>query len=296
MSSSTFTEIRRLRETGNRMGGRNTASSRIERLKLRTIKTVMETAVKSFDSDSDEDDYLQEKICYFNIPYCPFLNITKIQHRYKDTEIKDISVWYHQLAEVIQSINILLDEYSKGEFQTVAQVFTLGVYEDLSVKLVKLRNLHCEFKDYEKIRKATILALQGLYQSIQQYSEFKNLSNMYDKCRERSSILNDPQKLKDYIESMKKRNVPIFPNTDVEVMAPKIKPEYLEYIKLYGYPAGSIFDMDKLGEIIERLKNPPPKCESSSDEESSVKTDEPSECNDHCSDDEYNTTKCEECS
>ena len=151
-----------------------------------------------------------------------------------------------------------------------------------------------------------------------QYANYNNLNTMYDACKERSdrltSILTDPKKLREYIDNLNKKHSLILPSAEVTVVAAKIKPEYLEYIKLYGYPAGGIFDMDKLGEIIERLKNPlPPKYESSSDEECSVKECEPSvkECSDDdCSDDDelskktkcsddvdyYNITKCDACS
>ena len=330
MSAGTFTEIRRLRETTKGTFRNNTSSTRLERLKMRTIFETMDMAMEQHNDSDYMDDWLREKICYFNIPYCPFLTITEVQHVCSsDLEIKSVSVWYHRLSEVIESINLLLDEYSKGNFQTVAEIFTQGLYQALSVRLVKLRNLHCDFKDYEKIRKSTVLALQGLYQSVMQYANYNNLNTMYDACKERSdrltSILTDPKKLREYIDNLNKKHSLILPSAEVTVVAAKIKPEYLEYIKLYGYPAGGIFDMDKLGEIIERLKNPlPPKYESSSDEECSVKECEPSvkECSDDeecsvkkcsdddCSDDDelskktkcsddvdyYNITKCDACS
>lgn len=282
MAASTYTEIRRLRETSTGSTINNTASSHIERLKMMTIHENMEKALN--DSSDDEDDYLREKVCYFNIPYCPLISITKIQHKYTDMSIKDISVWYHMLAEVIESINILLNEYSNGEFQTLAKIFTQGVFQELSIKLVNLRNLHHEFRDYEKIRRSTVLALQGLYQSLLQYGTYMNLQFNYEKCKERAAILTDPKKLKEYIDEMRKKNVSIFPDAKITTIAVKIKPEYLEYIKLYGYPAGNIFDMDKLGEIIERLKH------NESSSSSSSESDTDSEC-----EDEY-PTKCEECS
>jgi hypothetical protein len=37
---------------------------------------------------------------------------------------------------------------------------------------------------------------------------------------------------------------------EVTVVKAQIKPEYLEYIKLYGYPSNGVFDMDKLGAIL----------------------------------------------
>ena len=57
------------------------------------------------------------------------------------------------------------------------------------------------------------------------------------------------QKLRDYVNNLKK-NVSIFPEMNVTIIRAEIKPEYAEYIKLYGYPQGGIFDMDRLADIL----------------------------------------------
>jgi hypothetical protein len=76
-----------------------------------------------------------------------------------------------------------------------------------------------------------------------------NAQNTIVSLAERASILTDMKKLKDYIISLKK-NVSIFNNIEVKIVKAQIKPEYLEYIKLYGYPSNGVFDMDKLGAIL----------------------------------------------
>jgi hypothetical protein len=294
MSASTFIELRRLRETvlSERVYSKstvNTASNRIERLKMRTIKESLDKYMDSLDDDEGDfcDDF-KEKSFFFDIPSCPFLTISKIIHKTSSCmSVSDISTWYHKLAEIIRSINILFEEYYQGHFETVAHVFTLGVYQELSVKLLNIRNLRCDFKDYETIRRATTHALGGLYQSILQYSRINNLTTMFENCKERSSILTDPEKLKEYINSLNKSRK-IFPDSTVQIIAAKIKPEYLEYIKLYGYPPGGVFDMDKLGEIIKRLSNHAPSdSESESDSDSSA-----SHCDDTASHCDNDTTSC----
>jgi hypothetical protein len=42
----------------------------------------------------------------------------------------------------------------------------------------------------------------------------------------------------------------------VRVIPATAKPEYLQYIKLYGYPAGGIFEMEKLAPILRELGIP----------------------------------------
>ena len=69
---------------------------------------------------------------------------------------------------------------------------------------------------------------------------------------EKASILDDIEKLKEYINSLKK-NMSLFPDIDITIVQAHIKSEYAEYIKLYGYPVGGVFDMDKLGEILIRM-------------------------------------------
>lgn len=70
----------------------------------------------------------------------------------------------------------------------------------------------------------------------------KNLETLYD-----------PVKLRAYIELMNQRRS-LFDESKVKVtVSAKLKPEYAEYIRLYGYPEGSVFDMDKLAQIISRL-------------------------------------------
>jgi hypothetical protein len=290
MSASTFIELRRLRETVltdpvNRKYTSNTASNRIERLKMRTIKETLDKYMDNLDERDDFCDDFKEKSFFFDIPSCPFLTVSKIIHKTTSCmSMSDISVWYHKLADIIKSINVLYEEYNKGNFESIAHVFTLGVYQELSVQLVNIRNLRCDFKDYETLRRSTTYALGGLYQSMLQYSRINNLTNMFNNCKERNSILTDPVKLKEYIDSLNRKTT-IFPESTVRVTAAKIKPEYVEYIKLYGYPPGGVFDMDKLGIIIKRLQNP-------SDSESVSESDSESDSHDsgcgdsvsHCDD------------
>ena len=42
----------------------------------------------------------------------------------------------------------------------------------------------------------------------------------------------------------------IFPDLNITAPLARIKPEYAEYIRLYGYPESGIFDMDLLAVIL----------------------------------------------
>jgi hypothetical protein len=159
-------------------------------------------------------------------------------------------VAYAKLSKYIESINIIFNEYTAGNFGVVANILTLSIYQEIILELDKLALDSCLFPDYEEIRKNYLYVISGLYQSILQYSSLIDLQHKLEQCKERAAILNDPNKLRDFINKMKQN---IFPDSNIQVIKATIKPEYLEYIKKYGYPEGNVFDPIKLTGIIKQL-------------------------------------------
>jgi hypothetical protein len=157
-----------------------------------------------------------------------------------------------KLSNYIDSIKILFYEYSLGNISIVESILTRQTYETISVEFTKLSVNEEKYPKYEKLRKNYVYAISGLYQSLLQNLNLTELSNRLNSAIDRASILDDPEKLKEYINKFKSY---IFPDTSIKIISVKIKPEYLEYINLYGYPSSNIFEPDKLGEIILRLKN-----------------------------------------
>lgn len=155
---------------------------------------------------------------------------------------------YSKLSRYIESIKILLYEYSLGNISVVSDILTLETYQQISIELNKLSLKGKKYAEYEKLRKNYTYAIAGLYQSTIQHSQSEMCKNTIEELRERLSILDDPQKLKDYISRFKSNNY--FSDTSVQIIKAEIKPQYLEYIKLYGYPESNVFDPDKLAEII----------------------------------------------
>ena len=66
---------------------------------------------------------------------------------------------------------------------------------------------------------------------------------------EKASILNDIDKLKEYINGLR-GTMYLLPDLNIKAPLATVKREYVEYIKLYGYPSGGIFDMDRLAAIL----------------------------------------------
>lgn len=159
---------------------------------------------------------------------------------------------YKKLAAVVQTVNTLMNEYSQGNFYTVANILTQQTYNKLSVTLSNLAASANKYPDYETIRASSTSALGGLYQSILQYSEYLDIQVQLELAKEQESILYDRVKLKEFIDKMN-RNRQIFPDSEVNVMKATLKPEYAEYIKQFGFPAGAVFEPDKLAFILQKL-------------------------------------------
>lgn len=156
-----------------------------------------------------------------------------------------------KLSNYIDSIKILFYEYSLGNISLVSSILTRQTYETISVEFVKLSVNEKKYPKYENLRKNYVYAISGLYQSLLQNLKMNDCENRLKAALDKASILDDPEKLKQYINKFKSS---IFPDTSVKIISAKIKPEYLEYIKLYGYPSSNVFDPDKLGSIILRLR------------------------------------------
>lgn len=156
-----------------------------------------------------------------------------------------------KLSNYIESIKILFYEYSLGNISMVSSILTQKTYETISVEFTKMSASEQKYPKYEQLRKNYVYAIAGLYQSLLQNLKLNETQSSLTSALDRAAILDDPVRLKEYINSFKSV---IFPDTNVQIISAKIKPEYLEYIKLYGYPEGNVFDPDRLGEIILRLR------------------------------------------
>lgn len=159
---------------------------------------------------------------------------------------------YKDLATYSTTLQQLLDSYSQGDFYAVANAFTQDVYNQMAVDINNLALDPAVYPYYEELRLMLIASLEGLKQSTLQYATMVNLESQLTSCQEYQNILYDPVKLQEFLNSLKK-TVRIFPDVSVKVMRAEVKQEYLEYIKLYGYPPGGIFEMDKMAPILKQL-------------------------------------------
>ena len=169
-----------------------------------------------------------------------------------DSKYQILVGMYYKLSGVVQTINALLKEFSKGNFYTVANILTQYAYNKLSINLAGLAAEANKFPEYEVIRGSATSSLAGLYQCVLQYAELVDTKAQLEHCKEHEAILYDPVRLAEHIAKLNQRRV-IFPESKVRVIPATLKPEYAAYVKQYGFPEGAVFDPDKLAFILKQL-------------------------------------------
>lgn len=153
--------------------------------------------------------------------------------------------YYAKLASIVSAINTMMYEYSLGRFAVVSKVLTQQLYNSLALQLNAIRQNAKNYPQFETIRISTTRALGGLYQGVLQYGVLANTEANLKAVTERASILDDVEKLKKYIDSLLGSRS-ILPDSKVTIIKAEIKPEFVEYINLYGFPEGGVFEPDKL--------------------------------------------------
>ena len=161
--------------------------------------------------------------------------------------------YYSKLSNIITAINTLLINFSQGQFDLVTGVLTQHLYNNLALQLNTIKQNSNSYPEYENIRISTTRALAGLYQGIQQYDLLKNTEANLTATKEKASILDDRTKLQEYINHLLGARS-ILPDSKVTIITAEIKPEYVEYIQMYGFPEGAVFEMDKLANAITSAK------------------------------------------
>ena len=157
---------------------------------------------------------------------------------------------YLTLSEFSITIQDLFYNFSIGNFKYVTAVLTNSYYRKLSLQLSRI--VYPDYPIYEKLRQTIKQSLQGLYRAIQDYSILNNTKLKLVSMTEKASILDDNERLKEYISGLRGASY-LFPDLIIKAPMAIIKEEYVEYIKTYGYPSAGIFDMDKLALILIKL-------------------------------------------
>ena len=146
---------------------------------------------------------------------------------------------------LICDLKILIENYSLAKIDLVEDALTGGFKDRIGVNLLEASSKTVGSDFREKFRSSLAKTFEGLQQSVLQYAKLQETIRKLEACEERASILDDPKKLQEYIDGLK-RSKYLFDLPDIKAIAATLKPEYARYVELYGFPEGAIFDTDKL--------------------------------------------------
>uniref|UniRef100_A0A6C0HW96 Uncharacterized protein n=1 Tax=viral metagenome TaxID=1070528 RepID=A0A6C0HW96_9ZZZZ len=167
-----------------------------------------------------------------------------------DTVITTQNIYTHLVTcDTFINIQNLLVQYSLGNFKYVIEHLTREDYIQYAIQLYTLKQYSFE-TNYNKI----ILFLNNVLQELQQavfQSELlisADLKIADDKIK--LAILDNVDELTAYLNNLRKTISKIFPDSIVTMPTLTLKPQYQQYITLYGFPPGGVFEVDKLAAII----------------------------------------------
>lgn len=148
---------------------------------------------------------------------------------------------------VVTEINQISTSYASGHFETIKNALTQETYNDYSTRLYNLKKP--SNPDYEKIRKIINTNLEGLLQSVNLYTINTDVTGERNFYKTKADMLNDIDSLISQL-NMLRGSISLFPEQNITIMPVELKPEYLAYIKTYGYPENGIWDPDLLAAIL----------------------------------------------
>ena len=148
------------------------------------------------------------------------------------------------------SIQNVIRFYYDGDFENVLELLSKQNLTNYSRLLESYKKSSISYPAYESVRTVLKLYLQGLTKSLDQYLELENSKIKVSTLEERTAILDNMDKLQEYINGLN-RTVNLFRTIPpVAVIEAKILPQHAIYIQKYGYPVGGIFDVKLLNDII----------------------------------------------
>jgi len=160
-----------------------------------------------------------------------------------------ILTYYAQLSGILDTLIKLFYNFSIGNYDYVTTNLTDTLYYNLSIKLLSLQQDAYIFPDYENFRITITRALEGIKQAMNLYRTLESTNITLGMAQARAGILDNMDQLKEFINSLG-GSVSIFSDVTVTSVAAQLKPEIAIYLKLYGYPEGGVFEMEKLANAV----------------------------------------------
>lgn len=162
------------------------------------------------------------------------------------------------LSEIFQPIldelNILMDYYKLGEFDTLKKLLTVERRDTISLEFAKKRNIAKNFLIHDNILNYLNVTLNNFYLSLYYHESYLETERKCKTFQEKANILDDMNKLKKYIQSLNKNEGVLFKAPTITAKLAVLKPQYDIYIKRFGLPRYGVFDSMALGDILLELE------------------------------------------
>ena len=156
---------------------------------------------------------------------------------------------YNSVGDAIRS---MIQSFAAGDFESLNNAIEFQEFNRLAITLFRQTSSRRSDQDFERYREVFTSILLGLQQAMLQYQTLANTAAKLEICEERSSILDDMDKLRDFVNELSTQ-FNLFPEATVAAPTATFAPQYVEYFALYGVPESGIFDPDKMAEILIRL-------------------------------------------
>ena len=157
-------------------------------------------------------------------------------------------VFDENFKNALMSLFALLTYYAVGDYITLAATLTPTVFMSLSISLGAFVTVN---ETSELLKSTAFASLQGLQRAAIQYTQLRDLNQLYVICKGECDILHNLDLLRAYLEQLNMRSSSsVFGNYTIAASVPAvIPPEYLRYIQLHGFPQDGVFDVALLAQI-----------------------------------------------
>lgn len=158
------------------------------------------------------------------------------------------------IDKLMKELKKYLDAFAFGDQETLKD---LNLDEYLRLGSSILNKSSASNPQLKGIYSFFYSTVQGVFSSKTNQANCENLEREVEELREKASILDDPDKLTDYINNLAKRaSFRIFPEKEIVTVKAQIKPIYRIYFERHGIPdAEHPFDLEKLATIERELAN-----------------------------------------
>lgn len=160
------------------------------------------------------------------------------------------------LAKIADELAMLLEKYYEQDLAYLETYLkdTSSTYRLLVKKIINMivpKNILFNIKSF------FFNIVDGLRQSVKAAQKCKQTSDRNKELEEKVVIMDDYNKLKDYLEQMYEnltRSFTVFDFEPITALMPVINPKYIKYYEMYGRPVEGLFKAELMQNVERILK------------------------------------------